>query len=386
MVTLEVLTVILQDRVRELSDVLWHSGHSLSADTNSVRVNEMEQRTPVIDTHTHIFCWGENPTDGFLSRKTRRAWTTRLVLALTGLRKEPGGTLSEKMRNRLLRHVRSSQLDFAVVLAQDAVYRPDGSRDDAATHFYVSNDYVIELAKECSRIMPGCSINPMRKDALTELERCRVAGGKLIKVHTAIQGVDPSRPEFEPFYKLAAELDMVLMFHTGYEHSCSVVSQVYTDPRKLSRALDFGQPVIAAHCGTCAFFDPEDYYPHFVEMMQRHDNLFGDTAIMASLIRWSSLKRLSRENDSLRDRIVHGSDYPFPPARLPYLWRTGLFPPERKNPLDLDLRIKRSFDFGGGYENRIAEILDIQRRPAADTVVRGEASSQTSHRVTENGG
>ncbi len=258
----------------------------------------MHSRPLVIDTHTHIFCWGENPADGYLSAKTRRAWLTRFIIALTGIRKEPGETLSEKMRSRLLRHLQSSQLDYAVVLAQDAVYRPDGSRDDNATHFYVSNDYVLQLVGECEKIVPGCSINPIRKDALQELERCRAAGAKLIKVHTAIQGVDPSRPEFEPFYRLAADLDMVLMFHTGYEHSCTVVSQQYTDPRKLARALDTGRPVIAAHCGTCAFFDPEDYFPHFVEMMQRYDNLFGDTAVMSSLIRPRSLARLASQDAS----------------------------------------------------------------------------------------
>jgi predicted TIM-barrel fold metal-dependent hydrolase len=321
----------------------------------------------VIDTHTHIFCWGEHPEQGYLSEKTRRGLVTRLVLALTGLRREAGNTLSEKMRNRLLRHLRGSQLDFAVVLAQDAVYREDGSRDDGATHFYVSNDYVLELARECEKIVPGCSINPIRKDALQELERCRAAGARLIKVHTAIQGVDPSRAEFEPFYRLAAELDMVLMFHTGYEHSCTVVSQQYTDPRKLARALDFGRPVIAAHCGTCAFFDPEDYFPRFVEMMQRHDNLFGDTAVMASLIRPRSLARLAAQDASLRERILHGSDYPLPPSRLPYLLRTGLFPAERKNPLDLDLRIKRGFTLSSGYEHRIAELLGLRAAQAATT-------------------
>jgi len=133
----------------------------------------MEANPPVIDTHTHFFCWGENPVDGYLSEKTRKAWITRLLLTLTGLRKETGDTLSEKMRNRLLRHVRSSQLDLAVVLAQDAVYRADGSRDDSATHFYVANDYVIQLARECDKIVPGCPINPLRKDALVELQRCR---------------------------------------------------------------------------------------------------------------------------------------------------------------------------------------------------------------------
>jgi predicted TIM-barrel fold metal-dependent hydrolase len=319
---------------------------------------------PAVDAHTHVFCWGEDPADGFLSERTRAAWHTRLLMALVGLRREPGRTLTEKMRNRLLRHVRTSRLDRVIVLAQDAVYHPDGSRNDAATHFYVSNDYVLGLARECPAILPGCSINPVRRDALAELERCRDAGCRLVKIHTAIQGVDPDRPEFDPFYRLARDLGVVLMFHTGYEHSCTVVSQQYTDPSRLARALDHGGPVVAAHCGTCAVFDPEDYYPRFVRMMERYPNLYGDTAILASLIRWSALRRLSREPAALRGRIVHGSDYPFPPAVLPYALRVGLFPPERANPLDLDLRIKLSFDLGPGYENQILRLLGLPEEKA----------------------
>ena len=319
----------------------------------------MSDTPPTVDAHTHIFCWGENPEDGYLSEKTRRAWLTRLLLRLMGITREPGETLSEKMRNRLLRQVGESALDYVVVLAQDAVYRPDGSRDDAATHFYVSNDYVLDLATRSPKILPGCSINPVRKDALRELDRCHEAGARLVKIHTAIQGVDPQLPAFDPFYRRAVELGVVLMFHTGYEHSCTVRSQQFTDPARLARALDHGGVVVAAHCGTCAFFDPESFYPNFVRMMHRWDNLYGDTAIMASLIRPTSLKRLSRETESLRARIVHGSDYPFPPSRLPYLMRTGLFPPERRNPLDMDLRIKRSFQFGATYESRVLELLGI---------------------------
>jgi uncharacterized protein len=324
----------------------------------------MPPQSLTIDTHTHIFCWGENPRDGFLSDQTRRAWTTRLVLALTRLNREPGESLSEKMRNRLLRHIETSRLDYAVVLAQDAVYRQSGSRDDAATHFYVSNDYVLQLARESPRVIAGCSINPIRRDALHELERCRAAGCRLIKVHTAIQGVDPSRPEFEPFYRLAAGLGVILMFHTGYEHSCRVISQKYTDPQRLARPLDFGQPTIAAHCGTCAFFDREDYYPRFIEMMNRYDNLYGDTAIMANWNRWFALRRLSGEAAAIRRRILHGSDYPFPPSRLPFLFRTGLLPADRKNPLDLDLQIKRAYLNEQGYESQIAQLLGLDTGPA----------------------
>ena len=93
-------------------------------------------------------------------------------------------------------------------------------------------------------------------------------------------------------------------------------------------------------------------------MMGRYENLYGDTAIMASLIRWSSLKKLSLEPDRLRHRIVHGSDYPFPPARIPYWLRTGLFPAARRNPLDMDLFIKRTFGFGPTYEHQILNLID----------------------------
>jgi len=312
----------------------------------------------VVDAHAHIFCWGENVKEGYLSERTRRSWLTRLIIGMTRIRREPGNTLSEKLRNRLLRQAGSSSLDYVVVLAQDAVYHPDGSRNDAQTHFYVSNDYVLDLAKRSSKILPGCSINPIRSDALQELERCYAAGCRLFKIHTAIQGVDPERPDFDPFYALAREMGVVLMFHTGYEHSCKVVSQQFTDPRRLERPLSHGGPVIAAHCGTCGFFDREDFFPNFAQMMTRHDNLHGDTAIMASLIRWSSLKRLSGTPDWLRHRVIHGSDYPFPPARLPYLFRTGFVPRERENPLDMDLCIKRTFSFGPAYENQVLRLMN----------------------------
>jgi predicted TIM-barrel fold metal-dependent hydrolase len=323
---------------------------------------------PLVDAHTHVFCWGEDPAEGFLSERTRASWNTRLLMALLGVSREAGRTMTEKMRRRLLRHVRTSRLTHVIVLAQDAVYHADGTRNDSATHFYVANDYVLSLAREEPAILPGCSINPIRKDALRELERCWVAGCRLVKIHTAIQGVNPDRPEFDPFYRLARDLGVVLMFHTGYEHSCTVVSQKFTDPARLARALDHGGAVVAAHCGTCAFFDPEDYYPRFVRMMERYPNLYGDTAILASLVRWSCLRRLDREPPELKARIIHGSDYPFPPAVLPFVLRLGPFPPERRNPLDLDLRIKQSFALGAGYADQILRLMRTPEGQPAQAV------------------
>ncbi len=336
--------------------------------------------SPAVDCHTHIFCWGENPTDGYLSEKTRKAWLTRILLRITGILRESGDTISAKLRHRFLREVHESSLDAVVVLAQDAVYREDGSRDDASTHFHVSNDYVLDLAKESPAIFPGCSINPIRRDALQELERCHDAGCRLIKIHTAIQGVDPQRPEFDPFYRLARDLGVVLMFHTGYEHSCTVVSQQYTDPSRLARVLDHGGTVVAAHCGTCAFWDREDYYPRFIDTMRRYDNLWGDTAVLASLIRWTALRKLSREAAAIRARILHGSDYPFPPARLPYVRRTGLRPPARRNPLDMDLCIKRGFDFGPRYESGVLDLMGVSAPKPNDDAMRDREGNEPCER------
>jgi len=143
-------------------------------------VTEQNHNPPSVDAHTHIFCWGETPADGYLSERTRNSWWTRFLLQLTGIAREPGETMSAKMRHRLFRHLRESSLDYIIVLAQDAVYRADGSRDDGSTHFYVSNNYVLELARESPAILPGCSINPVRADAMVELERCHALGARLV--------------------------------------------------------------------------------------------------------------------------------------------------------------------------------------------------------------
>ena len=91
-------------------------------------------------------------------------------------------------------------------------------------------------------------------------------------------------------------------------------------------------------------------------------SLARNTAVLATSVRWFALKRLSREPEWLRSRIIHGSDYPLPPARLPFLLRTGMFPPERRNPLDMDLRIKQSYRLGPRYETRAWELLSPSPR------------------------
>ncbi len=333
-----------------------------------------------VDAHTHIFCWGEKPEEGFLSKRTQKSLIARLLLRLVGVHKEPGETISEKICHRLFRDIESTKLDYIVLFAQDAIYKAGGEIDFDRTHFYVSNDYVLELAKRSDKIIPCTSINPSRIDAIQELDRIRDAGCRLVKIHTAIQGVSPDLPDFEQFYRHAAELGITLIFHTGYEHSCKIVSQKFTDPKRLSRALDQGGNIIAAHCGTCAFWDREDYYPHFIEMMKQYDNLYGDTAVMAGSVRLNACGKLSAEDESIRSRILHGSDYPIPPSWLMHRRHVGMFPRSRKNILDLNIDIKRGYKFGTRYENLILDLIEFTdtRLPTEDPTQLASGGRQPS--------
>ena len=76
-----------------------------------------------VDGHTHIFCWGENPKEGFLSRQTQKSIISKLLLRLSGIKKERGDTISEKIYNRLFNDLETTELDYVVLFAQDAIYK-----------------------------------------------------------------------------------------------------------------------------------------------------------------------------------------------------------------------------------------------------------------------
>ena len=87
-------------------DLLGKTENSALAESLDIPVSSCS-----VDVHTHIFCWGENPEEGYLSENTRKMWKTRLVLRISGILSEPGETISEKMRNRLIRDIQTSGLD-----------------------------------------------------------------------------------------------------------------------------------------------------------------------------------------------------------------------------------------------------------------------------------
>jgi predicted TIM-barrel fold metal-dependent hydrolase len=264
-------------------------------------------------------------------------------------------------------------VERGVLLAIDWVFQSDGTRDDAASHFVVSNDYVRELAKQNPKILFGASINPNRGEraGMQELERCldKTSGltAVLVKWVPNAQVIDPNPTDHRHdwFYKALATHNLPLLCHTGPEWAIPVPKgdQVLGDPRLLQRALDLGVKVIAAHAATRFFpTDKYDYVDQLAEMMKRSPNLYADLSAMCVWCR--EIDTIKRVKDLIpSDRMILGSDYPIPVNDMLLSFMKGI-PFEdalkigtTKNPLERNYRQLIAMGFPQSIGTKAAQVL-----------------------------
>ena len=118
--------------------------------------------------------------------------------------------------------------------------------------------------------------------------------------------------------------------------------------------------MVAAHMGTGAFFDREDFFPHMIDLVRRFPRLYCDTAVMASVFRWRTLRRLL-DTPEVLDRTLHASDFPFPSNAATH-WNQISFGEllslaSERNLLDRDLLLKRALDMPREVFQRGAKLL-----------------------------
>jgi predicted TIM-barrel fold metal-dependent hydrolase len=320
----------------------------------------------IVDCHVHVSAC--TPEHGEMSATLQRSLAFRFMrwrLKVKGYDGNAEKQIADRLRTTLNE---THTLDAAVVLAFDGVYDLGGNLNPALTHLHVKNDYVIELAAGNPKVLFGASVNPYRKDAVEELERCVKAGAVLLKWLPVTQDFDPSNPKCFPVYEALAHYKLPLLCHTGGEKSLPVLDARVADPALLEPALERGVTVIAAHCGTRSGRDDPDYLPTFVRMAREYENLYGDTAALNLPTRsyaWDTLL-----NDPVvRGRLVHGSDWPipaFPPvSQLAWGEAVSLF--RDANWMRRDVRIKQKLGLGDDYWHRGATLL---RMPSPSTAVR----------------
>ncbi len=323
-----------------------------------------------LDIHVHLFGIGDAGTQCRVSKAVQRGLVFRGLVLLLDL----GGdrALDLAYRERLAADLSNAGVDRAALIGQDAIYDPRGEPDLERTPFLVPSDEVFRTAAMHPELFVPCpSINPQRRDALAELDSCHARGAPMIKVHPPIQGVDVADPRHRPFFRRCAELDILVLVHTGHEHAAPVVDIRLADPAKLEPVLLAGCRVVACHAGTGRPSDSPDFLPAFVDLVHRYDNLWGDTSVLCTSGRKRDLERLL-DDDVVRSRLVHGSDYPFPPLPVQFADRIG-----RKRALELstdkniarrDLAIKRLLGmeatFSRAYDLVFGPTPGITRRNA----------------------
>jgi predicted TIM-barrel fold metal-dependent hydrolase len=212
----------------------------------------------------------------------------------------------------------STRVGRAVLLGMDGVYDSAGVLDESRTDFLISNDHVFEIVRGHDRFLPGVSINPTRRDALDELERCAEKGAVLVKVLPNAQVFDPADRRLVPFYSALARLRLPLLSHVGYEFSLIGQDQSVGDPARLRAALDEGATVIAAHGCSSGLFIREPHLPTMLDLARRYSSFYVDTSALTIPNRVGALFRL-RRHPEIFDRLIFGTDYPLPVWAYPCL-------------------------------------------------------------------
>jgi predicted TIM-barrel fold metal-dependent hydrolase len=286
---------------------------------------EPSEAKPILDIHIHLIGAGDNRSGCLLSAEIQEKPLFKLLVDNLELRRR-APTIDEGYVLALAEQLQQSGVAKAVVLAQDAVYDDRGRLDQKRTHFYVPNDYLFQVTGRYPKLMIPCvSINPNRADATEELDRCLNKGARILKIHPPIQGVDIGQAKHKRFFRRCAEKNVLVMVHTGHEHSGPVIDIDFANPTKLRLALDEGCTVVACHCGTGRSDDQPDMLPAFLKMLREYEkqgNLWGDTAVLGGFGRSRDFTRLLAD-DYAKTRLLHGSDFPFPAVPLEFAEKIG---------------------------------------------------------------
>jgi uncharacterized protein len=322
--------------------------------------SESRETAALLDIHIHLFGKGDGSSGCRLSPAINESPNFQVLVKRLRM-SERAKTIDEGYVLALAEHMQQSGLQKGLILAQDAVYDQHGEPDWARTPFYVPNDYLFEIvARYPQWMLPCVSINPDRKDALTELERCVEKGACALKIHPPIQGVDLADKKHIKFFQRCAALKAVVLVHTGHEHSSPIIDVGLAHPRKLELALDHGCTVVACHCGAGRQGDYPDMLPDFLAMTRQYQNLWGDTSVLGGYKRSRDFLRLLPDKPAC-ERLLHGSDFPFPAIPMAFAETIGTVEALRlqalPNLIQQDYALKESLGIGRASAERAARLL-----------------------------
>ena len=326
--------------------------YTLLFGANASADNDLQFLT-ITDWHVHVAGLGYGDSNNFINQQMRDNFRFRFFLKWMDVSlkelTEHGDQLVVKRLNEKIEQ--SQYIDQAVILALDGVIDTNsGQLDRNRTQFYVDNDFVASQTAKYPKLIFGASINPARHDSIERLEQAHKQGAVLVKWIPSIMHLDPANEKYMAFYHKMAELDLILLSHTGVEKSFPEANDELADPRRLELALNAGVTVIAAHIATTGESAGQGNFERILPMFAEYPNLYTDISSLTQINKLGYLARVINES-GLQNRMIYGSDWPlqyFPLVSPWYHWRhIGLRQAWQlrkvKNEWDRDILLKQAF-------------------------------------------
>ncbi len=317
-------------------------------------------RGSALDVHVHAMGIGTGGTGCWMNDAMRRSALARIGLWNLRLSLSQPDLDQAYIRYLLTRIHSAGFLKQVVLLAQDWTHTERGEADWARTPFYTPNGYVARLAREHPEFLFGASIHPYRPDALDALDRAVEDGAVLVKWIPNVQAIDLRDSRCRAFYRRLAHHGVALLPHVGDEQALFIAGQAYGDPEGLVAPLEDGVTVIAAHVASLGERDGRPHFERLADLFAHWPNLYADTSALTLFTRWRVLLRLAERTD-LHARLVHGSDFPLPPAstlfagRIPASrWWSAW---KRENALRRDFEVKQALGMPPGIYTRGYQLL-----------------------------
>lgn len=320
-------------------------------------------RTPRIDVHVHLAGIGTQGSGCWASPAFRRRPTFLGLRALYRIgNRQLRTTVDQDWPALISALTGESELDASVVLGFDGVYDAQGELDRRRSQLVVPPEWVFEVCERYDNLLPGPSINPLRRDALDHLEMCIERGAVLIKWLPIVQGFSPADRRVRPFVRRAAEAGIPLLVHAGGgEVTFATVDPTVGHVKELIPLLEEGATVICAHAAAPVVYRREtSEIPLLRRLIRRFSSLWIDDSGLANPSRFPYLTRLAHDPE-LAGRTLHGSDFPVISSALYYPRRVGIRAALRiereHNPLQKEILVKRAVGIGDDSLTRPARVL-----------------------------
>ena len=217
---------------------------------------------PRIDTHVHVGVLGPREPPPFpplgspmfaepqaargrISSNMRNDVPFKIFLLYNRI---PAGQVSDAvLRQRSLEVILQSSMDYVVCLALDAVYARDGTRRADISTMWVSNEYVVELARDFADMLPsnerhrrgillGASVHPYAPNFEARVRWCVEQGAVLLKWLPSAQQFNLADDKVGKALEFLATArhgkPLPALIHVGAEYAI-----VTTDPR--TKSYDF---------------------------------------------------------------------------------------------------------------------------------------------------